>query len=99
MPPAPRPELLRLLSALKDAPGDVAPRLVLADWLEEQGDQADQARAELLRLHCSVGLDPQVPLTKAQERRERELARRCGPTGLERQPDDPHRRLAQYWDV
>jgi uncharacterized protein (TIGR02996 family) len=39
-----------LLQALHDSPGDLDRRLVLADWLEEQGDP----RAELLRLHLEL---------------------------------------------
>ena len=37
------------LRAIADAPGDDAPRLVYADWLDEHG-QPD--RAEYLRLAC-----------------------------------------------
>src|SRR3954447_12536788 len=40
---APRAELVGLLAACKDAPDDDAPRLILADWLEEHGE-ADRAR-------------------------------------------------------
>src|SRR5438552_1097952 len=49
----PRPELLALLQAAKDEPGDDAPRLVLADWLEEHGDEADRARAAFIRLQIA----------------------------------------------
>jgi uncharacterized protein (TIGR02996 family) len=41
------PELLSLIQGCKDAPDDDVPRLILADWLEENGD-AD--RAEFVRL-------------------------------------------------
>jgi uncharacterized protein (TIGR02996 family) len=44
-----RPQVIALLEAVKDAPDDPTPRLVLADWLEEHGDDADRARARLLR--------------------------------------------------
>src|SRR5262245_57755769 len=44
------PELLSLIEAAKLAPDDEAPRLVLADWLEEHGDEHDRARAEAVRL-------------------------------------------------
>jgi uncharacterized protein (TIGR02996 family) len=40
-----------LLAAILEAPDDDAPRLVYADWLEEQGD-AD--RAEFIRLQCRL---------------------------------------------
>jgi uncharacterized protein (TIGR02996 family) len=39
-----------LLDAIREAPADDAPRLVLADWLEEQ----DDPRAELLRLDVEL---------------------------------------------
>jgi uncharacterized protein (TIGR02996 family) len=39
-----------LLAAALAQPTDPTPRLVLADWLDEHGDEADRARAELLRL-------------------------------------------------
>src|SRR5262245_61525861 len=46
-PPA-RPEEQALLQAIVESPGEEAPYLVLADWLEEHDDPR---RAELLRLH------------------------------------------------
>jgi uncharacterized protein (TIGR02996 family) len=48
----PRPEVLAFLDAIKDEPEDDTPRLVLADWLEEHGDEADAARGRFLRLGC-----------------------------------------------
>ncbi len=44
-----RPEVAAFLAAAKDEPEDDAPRLVLADWLEENGDSTDAARAEFAR--------------------------------------------------
>ncbi|MEK6238018.1 MAG: SUMF1/EgtB/PvdO family nonheme iron enzyme [Planctomycetales bacterium] len=38
------------LNEIADDPGDVAPRLILADWLEERGD----LRADLLRLQVDL---------------------------------------------
>src|SRR3954451_13941548 len=52
------PELHSLLQGCKDAPDDGAPRLVLADWLEEHGD-AD--RAEFVRLSVRLAAD-EIPL-------------------------------------
>jgi uncharacterized protein (TIGR02996 family) len=46
--PAPLPEEQALLQAIVESPGEEAPYLVLADWLEENDDPR---RAELLRLH------------------------------------------------
>lgn len=47
-----RAELLGLLQCAREAPEDATPRLILADWLEEYGDEAEQARAELIHLQC-----------------------------------------------
>src|SRR5436305_425359 len=41
-----------LLLAVCDAPDDDAPRLVFADWLEENGDEAERAWGEYVRLKC-----------------------------------------------
>jgi uncharacterized protein (TIGR02996 family) len=46
---AARAELLALIRHAKDDLDDVPRRLVLADWLEEHGDEADQRRASALR--------------------------------------------------
>jgi uncharacterized protein (TIGR02996 family) len=45
-------DLYALLAACKDAPEDDAVRLILADWLEENGDEPARDRAEFLRLEC-----------------------------------------------
>jgi uncharacterized protein (TIGR02996 family) len=50
----PRPELLALLRQVKATPQDETLRLVLADWLDEHGDAADQARASLIRIECEL---------------------------------------------
>jgi uncharacterized protein (TIGR02996 family) len=39
-----------LLAAIRAAPGDDTPRLVYADWLDEHGGDAEQARARFIRL-------------------------------------------------
>jgi uncharacterized protein (TIGR02996 family) len=44
------PEYRALLAAVKAAPGDDLPRLVLADWLEENGEAE---RAALIRVMCA----------------------------------------------
>lgn len=49
----PRPELLALLDAIKDHPDDDTPRLVLADWLDEQDDPLDAQRAAFIRAHIA----------------------------------------------
>lgn len=45
----PRPELMALLAAVKDEPDDDTPKFALADWLQEQDDEADRARGEFVR--------------------------------------------------
>jgi uncharacterized protein (TIGR02996 family) len=52
--PPPRPEVLAFLRDAKDHPDDDTPRLVLADWLDEHGDEADRARAEHVRGRCRL---------------------------------------------
>jgi uncharacterized protein (TIGR02996 family) len=52
--PPPRPEVLAFLRDAKDHPEDDTPRLVLADWLDDHGDEADQARAAHLRAQCRL---------------------------------------------
>ena len=49
------PHLLSLLRLAKEAPHDDGPRLVLADWLEDQGDHP---RAEFVRLQCRLASQP-----------------------------------------
>src|SRR5579859_1859168 len=51
--PAPRPELLALLDAIKDNPDEDTPRLVLADWLDEQDNSLDAQRAKFIREHIA----------------------------------------------
>lgn len=41
-----------LYAAICAAPRDDLPKLAFADWLDENGDAADRAHAELIRLQC-----------------------------------------------
>jgi uncharacterized protein (TIGR02996 family) len=50
--PPPRPQVTAFLAEAKEHFDDDAPRLVLADWLEEYGDESDQARAAFVRAQC-----------------------------------------------
>src|SRR5689334_1607117 len=60
-----------LWRAVVAAPHDDAPRLVLADWLDENG-RPD--RAEFVRLQCRLArLDEDDPDRGPLERRERQL--------------------------
>jgi uncharacterized protein (TIGR02996 family) len=42
------------LQDIRDCPDDEGVRLILADWLEDHGDESDQARSELIRLQCAL---------------------------------------------
>src|SRR5262245_48338406 len=48
-PLVPRPELLALLDAVKDHPDEDTPRLVLADWLDEQDNPLEAERPKFIR--------------------------------------------------
>jgi uncharacterized protein (TIGR02996 family) len=67
--PSARPEVLAFLQDIKENPEDDAPRLILADWLEEREDP----RAELLRVQCEYARrgrhDPRRKELRKQESR------------------------------
>jgi uncharacterized protein (TIGR02996 family) len=72
------------LQAILDAPDDETPRLVYADWLEDNGDEA---RGRLIRAQCAAArLDENDP-------RRKELEREAADLELRREPLRP-RRLA-----
>jgi uncharacterized protein (TIGR02996 family) len=56
--PQPHPQELAFLEAVVENPGDEAPLLVLADWLEEHDDPR---RVELLRLHLRLRVTCREP--------------------------------------
>jgi uncharacterized protein (TIGR02996 family) len=65
-----------LLRSVLESPGDDAPRLVLADWLEERGEPD---RAEFVRLQCAyAGRGP----TPAERDRAEALLEAHGPSWL-----------------
>lgn len=47
------------LQAIREAPEDDAPRLIYADWLEEQGSAAHTARAAFVRIQCRLAELPE----------------------------------------
>ena len=47
------------LQAIREAPNDDAPRLIYADWLEEQGGAARKARADFIRAQCRLAQLPE----------------------------------------
>jgi uncharacterized protein (TIGR02996 family) len=44
--------------SIQEAPDDDAPRLIYADWLDEQGSPAQVARAEFIRVQCELARLP-----------------------------------------
>ena len=65
----PRPEVRVFLDEARDRPDDDVPRLVLADWLDDHGDDTDRARAEHLRIQCRLARPGQTePGLAARER-------------------------------
>ncbi len=42
------------LQAIREAPDDDAPRLIYADWVEEQGGASRAARADFIRIQCRL---------------------------------------------
>ena len=73
----PRPELIALLDAVKDNPDDDTPRLVLADWLEENGDKFDAERAKFIRKTIAEARGLQkLPNSDRAQRNQTDLLRR-----------------------
>src|SRR5438105_1544260 len=62
-----------LLGDILEHPDDDVPRLVYADWLDEHGGPAEQARAEFIRLQVELARlgpdDERRPGLEAQQRR------------------------------
>lgn len=73
----PHPYVRAALDEIKAAPDDDTPRLMLADWLEENGDAADHDRARVLRLGCEAAVLPAWdPLRRIHDATARALVRR-----------------------
>jgi uncharacterized protein (TIGR02996 family) len=69
------PQLLALLHACKEEPEEDAPRLVLSDWLEEQGETI---RAQLIRLQCRAArMSHRERQHQRTEQRIKALVRKC----------------------
>jgi uncharacterized protein (TIGR02996 family) len=72
------------LQAICETPDDDAPRLIYADWLQDNGDPE---RAEFIRVQVQrVSLDPDDPGQRALFARERELQARHGGAWLAELP-------------
>src|SRR5687768_11840778 len=60
--------------AIEANPDDDTPRLVYADWLDENAaSEADRARAEFIRVQCELAREPEPARLPALLAREREL--------------------------
>ena len=60
-------------------PDDDAPRLIFADWLEEQGDPNSVGRAEFIRVQCAVSKEHLPERGRAElEGRQQELLEHYG---------------------
>jgi uncharacterized protein (TIGR02996 family) len=78
------------LQGVIEQPDDAAPRLVYADWLEENGDPD---RAEFIRTQCQLAALPAAdPRRPALEARERDLL-----AGHAREWAEPLRGLVDGW--
>ena len=63
-----------LLQAILTEPEDEGPRLVYADWLEENGGPQEQARAEFIRVQVELAKTPEnTPRHKELSAREKAL--------------------------
>src|SRR5262245_25975011 len=68
------PQYLAFEADIIAHPDDDAPRLVLADWLEDHGDEHTAARAEFIRLQIELSRLPEEDARRAGlERRGKEL--------------------------
>src|SRR5262249_24080769 len=65
------PEVVALLRECKNRPDDLTSFLVLADWLDEHGQDAERAMAALIRHDCS--LDEPLPHPSENETRDQLL--------------------------
>jgi uncharacterized protein (TIGR02996 family) len=75
-------------------PDDDAPRLIFADWLEEQGDAGSVARAEFIRVQCalsggSLAKQRQAELTRREQQILDEWSEKWA---------GPIRRLVETWE-
>ena len=78
-----RPEVLAFLRDIKENPEDDVPRLILADWLEDHGDEHDAARAELIRVQCQMARrGPADPQRSVLQQRANELTSAHAPFWL-----------------
>jgi uncharacterized protein (TIGR02996 family) len=81
------------LQAIRETPDDDAPRLIYADWLEEQGGAARTARASFIRNQCRLAELPEDdPARDALEDEEADLL-----TEYEDEWTQPLQDIAEDW--
>src|SRR5438045_918727 len=83
-----------LFQAVLDAPDDDAPRLVYADWLEENGQED---RGEFIRLEVRLYGQKPGRRTADDQRRRNDLEVRLRKTWLEEMPKLPGVRWWSFW--
>jgi uncharacterized protein (TIGR02996 family) len=84
-----------LLQAIVDEPEDNALRLILADWLEDQGDPSSVARAELTRIQVELGrADLDVARRQEMTTRQAQILRARAEGWL-----GPLRKIVRRWEV
>jgi uncharacterized protein (TIGR02996 family) len=67
-------EARAFLQAILEDPDDLSARLIFADWLEDTGDEANRARADLIRVQCALEDLPEDDPRRLQfQERQRDL--------------------------
>src|SRR4051794_1631892 len=61
------------LDDIIEHPDDDTPRLIYADWLDDQGDPASAARAEFIRVQCRLSANQGMQGTRALFQRQRDI--------------------------
>ena len=73
-------ERAAMIAAIRESPEEDGPRLVCADWFEEQGDEASVARAEFIRTQIDrANLPPDDARQSELQARELRLLKRYAP--------------------
>jgi uncharacterized protein (TIGR02996 family) len=82
------------LEAILDNPDEDTPRLIYADWLDERGDPTSVARAEFIRIQCTLAKERRTaPRRETLETREQQLIEEYGGEWVR-----PIFRLLRSWD-
>jgi uncharacterized protein (TIGR02996 family) len=79
----------RLLYAIAERPEDDEPRLILADWLEENGDGPARARSRFILLQCRQAASLITAEQEALKTQAEALLQRAGQAWREGEPKAP----------